>query len=173
MEAIWLKDLPWASGASVFASMPPAGLCVWQSIDGQVARAYLLAESAPDGTWMMLTGLQSIDGASAGARPAFHYIVETDVAPEHEAELNAWYEQEHLPGLARVPGTIRAARYRRASGSPRYLACYDLVSPATPERPEWLAVRHTAWSSRVRPLFQNTRRTMFRLPATPVALESR
>lgn len=173
MEGLWLKELPWESGAAVFAAMPEPGLCIWQSVDGQVARGYLLADRAPDGTWTTLTGLQSLEGASAGARPEFHYVVETDVAPEHEAELNAWYEQEHLPGLARVPGTIRAARYRRASGSPRHLACYDLTSPATLERPEWLAVRHTAWSSRVRPLFQNTRRTMFRLPAARIASKPR
>jgi len=30
------------------------------------------------------------------------------------------------------------------------------------ERPEWLAVRHTEWSSRVRPHFRNTVRIMFR-----------
>jgi len=149
--------------------MSGADLQVWQSIDGHDARVYLRAEEAPDDTWTMLTTLQALPGASAGAHPLFHYVVETDVAPEHDAELNAWYGQEHLPGLASVPGTIRAMRYRRASGSPQYLACYDLVSRDGLERPEWLAVRHTDWSSRVRPLFKNTRRTMFRLPPALLA----
>ncbi len=95
------------------------------------------------------------------------------MVPEDEDELNAWYDQEHLPGLAGVPGTIIAMRFRRASGSPKYLACYDLTTPATLERDEWLAVRHTAWSSRVRPLFRNTRRTMFRRPHSAPASQPR
>ena len=164
MQTLWLKDLPWALAASLIVPLPEAGLTVWQSIDGLLARAYLLADSAPDDSWTQLVRLQSLDGASTGQGPAFHYCVEADVAPEHEVELNAWYSEEHLPGLASVPGTILAARFQREKGSPKYLACYDLMSPATLERGEWLAVRHTAWSSRVRPLFQNTRRTMFRQP---------
>jgi hypothetical protein len=60
---------------------------------------------------------------------------------------------------------VRACRWLRAGdASPRYLACYDLTAPDTLERTEWLAVRHTAWSSRVRPLFLNPRRTMFHRP---------
>jgi hypothetical protein len=49
----------------------------------------------------------------------------------------------------------------RQNGSPRYLACYDLVTPEAMERAEWLAVRHTPWSSRVRAMFRNTRRTLY------------
>ena len=30
-----------------------------------------------------------------------------NVAPEHEADFNAWYDQEHLPLLSKVPGTWR------------------------------------------------------------------
>jgi hypothetical protein len=164
MQTLWLKDLQWALADCMIVPLPEASLTVWQSIDGLLARAYLLADSAPDGSWTRLVRLQSLDGASNGQGPAFHYCVETDVASEHEVELNAWYTEEHLLGLASVPGTIRAARFQREKGSPKYLACYDLTSPDTLERGEWLAVRHTAWSSRVRPLFLNTRRAMFRRP---------
>jgi hypothetical protein len=54
------------------------------------------------------------------------------------------------------------ARLRSLDGTPRYHSCYDLVSPTVLERREWLAVRHTEWSSRVRPHFRNTVRVMFR-----------
>jgi hypothetical protein len=40
------------------------------------------------------------------------------------------------------------------------------VTPAAMERPEWLAIRHTEWSSKIRPLFQNTFRTLY-AQATP------
>jgi hypothetical protein len=101
-------------------------------------------------------------GASRREAPAYHYVVETDVAPEHEADLNAWYDTEHMPGLAACPGCVRARRFRNPDGSPRYHACYDLTGGDTLGSAPWLAVRHSAWSDRVRPHFRNTRRTLFR-----------
>ena len=170
MSDLWLMDFAWPPADGAVAPDTSAGVVLWQSVDGQLGRAYYASgRGAPGADWVRLHKLQSLDGASASATVTFHYVVETDVALEHEGELNAWYEQEHLPGLASVPGTIRAVRYRRDSGSPRYLACYDLTSPDTLNRPEWLAVRHTDWSSKVRPTFQNTRRTMFRQPVTGAA----
>src|SRR5882672_767935 len=103
-----------------------------------------------------------VAGASPGEPPRFHYVVETDVVPEHEADLNAWYDSEHMPGLAGCPGSVRARRFRNPDGSPRYHACYDLARTETFGSEPWLAVRHTAWSDRVRPHFRNTKRTMFR-----------
>ena len=98
----------------------------------------------------------------AGAEAAFHYVVETDVVPEHADDFDAWYGQENLPGLAGVPGTVRAARYVCDDASPRHHACYDLASLETFGSPRWLAVRGSDWSSRVRLSFRNTKRTMFR-----------
>ena len=60
-----------------------------------------------------------------------------------------------------MPGTVRALRYECRHKGPRYLACYDLHTRETFGSPPWLAVRATDWSSRVRPSFRNTRRTMF------------
>jgi hypothetical protein len=109
-----------------------------------------------------LAPLFDCPGASRDAAPLFHYVVETDVEEAHEADLNAWYDNEHMPGLAACPGTVRARRFRNPDGSPRYHSCYDLVSTDTLGSKPWLAVRHTPWSDRVRPHFRNTRRTMFR-----------
>jgi hypothetical protein len=121
-----------------------------------------LREVLPDATLVVLDLLMELAGASAGKPAPYHYVVETDVLPEFDVDLNAWYDQEHLPGLARVPGTVRAARFVNVDGSPRYHACYDLVSTETLGSARWLAVRGTSWSSRVRPAFRNTKRTMFR-----------
>jgi len=101
-------------------------------------------------------------GASRAQAPLFHYVVETDVDPESEADMNAWYDTEHMPGLAACPGSTRARRFRNPDGSPRYHASYDLVSTETLGSEPWLAVRNTAWSDRIRPHFRNTKRTMFR-----------
>ncbi|MCC6194051.1 MAG: hypothetical protein IT518_06225 [Burkholderiales bacterium] len=68
-----------------------------------------------------------------------------------------------MPGLAGVPGCVRAQRYANLDSGPRSHACYDIVHPDVPQSADWLAVRATPWSDRVRPQFRNTRRTMFRL----------
>lgn len=62
-----------------------------------------------------------------------------------------------------MPGNVRAWRLRNLDAGPRYHACYDLLAPEVLERAAWLAVRHTAWSERVRPHFVNTQRAMFRV----------
>jgi hypothetical protein len=121
----------------------------------------LVRSALPGAALARLALLQDLAGASAGEAAPYHYVVETDVRPESEADLNDWYDREHLPGLASVPGTVRAMRFRSAHGSPRYHACYDLVAAETLGSRPWLAVRGTAWSDRVRPAFCNTKRTMF------------
>jgi hypothetical protein len=134
----------------------------WRALDGHTYRGY--QTSAGAGAvfpWTELHCLKQFEGASHGEVAQYHYVVETDVPDAALEDFNAWYETEHMPGLARVPGTIRASRYVRTLGTPRFVACYDLVTPAAMERDEWLAVRHTDWSSRVRPQFRNTFRTLY------------
>jgi len=136
--------------------MPAATLADW----ADAARAM-----RGDAEVALLRGTTDLPGASAGQPAAWHYIVETDVAQEVESELDAWYETEHLPGLAAVPGTVRAQRFIDETGSPRHHACYDLNTREAFGSPPWLAVRATAWSDQVRPHFRHTRRTMFRVVA--------
>jgi hypothetical protein len=121
-----------------------------------------LAAALPSASAARLLALMEVDGACASAVPTHHYVVETDVVATAEADLNAWYDQEHMPGLAAVPGSVRAARYRNLDDGPRYHACYELASQQTFGSAAWLQVRATEWSSRVRPTFLNTRRTMYR-----------
>ena len=126
-----------------------------------LAREVALASGAATLEASRLARLQDIAGASHGVRAAFHYVVETDVIPEADRDLNDWYNEEHLPGLAAVAGTIRAQRLVSLDRPPRYHSCYELVSKETLGSAPWLAVRGTAWSDRVRPNFRNTKRTMF------------
>jgi hypothetical protein len=175
MDKLWLLKFSWpraASAPSLFGSLRhAAGARVWQSTEGELGYAYFneaptpeqRAGATPRSEWIELACTLEVPGASAGAAATHHYIVETDVLPAQEDDFNAWYDDEHLPGLASVPGTIRAARYLDATGSPRYYACYDLASLATFRSAAWLPHSATAWSSRVRPGFRNTRRTMFHL----------
>ncbi len=72
-----------------------------------------------------------------------------DVPAEHEEELNRWYDEEHIPLLARVPGVLGARRFRASAGTPRYVALYDLADPESPSRPEWQAALATPWAQRI------------------------
>lgn len=133
----------------------------WKCDRGPQWRAY--AERKLNPSWQVseIRLLNSLQGPNSGEIGKYHYVVETDISKAAEDEFNAWYDTEHLPGLARVPGTVSAKRFMRLSGLPRYIACYELLSPSVMESREWLAVRHTAWSSRIRPMFLNTVRELF------------
>jgi hypothetical protein len=141
-----------------YLSAPNAGRRIASASEAYAALAFAGGESSANPIVVLI----GKEGATRGSAPLFHYVVETDVEPEHEEDLNDWYNNEHLPGLAAVPGCIAATRYRNMLHSPRYIAAYDLISPDVLERPEWLAVRNTPWSARVRPHLFNTKRTLFR-----------
>lgn len=111
-----------------------------------------------------LLRLFDVPGASSGEQPAFLYVVETDAEPGWMDEIANWYDTEHIPGLASVPGCIRASRFLNQDCSPLSVTCYELVSESTLGSAPWLAERGSDWSSRVRPHFINTLQTMFQVP---------
>jgi hypothetical protein len=153
-----------ADAKALARSMPDAQrLQVCIAVDRPLAYIYAWGDrlASHDGA-KRLAPIAEWPGASAGAQAPYHYVVATDIEPGWEDELHTWYQDEHMPGLAAVPGNVQCARLRSIDGTPRYHACYDLVSPQVLERPEWLAIRHTEWSDRVRPHFRNTVRVMFR-----------
>jgi hypothetical protein len=81
-----------------------------------------------------------------------------NVTPEAEDDFNAWYDQEHLPALAAVPGTLAARRYRSgedAEGTHRYVAIYHLASPDVTRSEAWKAAVETPWTDQVRPHFRD------------------
>ncbi len=88
-----------------------------------------------------------------------------NVAPEAEAEFDAWYDEEHIPALAAVPGTLAARRYVSAEaggGERRRLALYHLETPEVAASEAWRAAIDTQWSARVRPLFRDRIRILAR-----------
>jgi len=121
----------------------------WHALTGQTAQISRLHE------------VMHLETPQHEPRFGAHYVVETDPEQGWEDEIFKWYDQEHLPGLARVPGCKVARRYINLDHAPRSFACYDLTSPAVLNSDPWLAVRGTAWSDICRPHFTNTRRTMF------------
>ena len=47
-------------------------------------------------------------------------MVWTDIDPEHEAEFNRFYNEEHMARLAQVPGFPSGGRYVALRGGPNY-----------------------------------------------------
>lgn len=97
------------------------------------------------------------------------YIVHTDIPDHIIDEYNAWYDKEHLPRCAGIPGVLRARRYMStgiAGGSnlnPRYLTAYELAGPDVWESPAAQLARKTPWTEKMRSLFSNTRRVLYHL----------
>jgi len=95
---------------------------------------------------------------------AWLYTVQADCAdPAQLAEFNDWYDNEHMPALAEVPGVLRARRYVAVSGSPLSLSAFELTHREVFESPAWLEARKTPRTERIRKLFTNGRRIMYRL----------
>jgi hypothetical protein len=85
-----------------------------------------------------------------------------NVAPEFEAEFNEWYDKEHIPALAAVPGVLSARRFRGSSGNRKYVALYHLATPEVQESAEWKLARQSDWTSRLQPHFRDHLRLVLR-----------
>jgi hypothetical protein len=82
-------------------------------------------------------------------------LVAMNVAPEDEAELNEWYDSEHIPALAAVPGTLSARRYRGSGATQRYVALYHFATPEVPSSRAWKEAAASSWTERLRPRFRD------------------
>jgi hypothetical protein len=70
--------------------------------------------------------------------------------PGAEADLDAWYAEEHIPRLLAVPGWLRITRYERAGGTgPRFLALHDLADVKAMNSPGHRAATDTPWRTKV------------------------
>ena len=95
-----------------------------------------------------------------------------------EPDLNAWYTQEHLPERINCAGFQTALRYRSISGTPKYMALYDLDTPQVlySEAYKALQTGATEWTRRIgRTLVGNIRKefelldTIGEAPAEPAS----
>ncbi len=84
-----------------------------------------------------------------------------NIAPGLEAEFNEWYDKEHMPALAAVPGVLSARRFRD-NGNRKYVALYHLSGPGVVESDEWKTARQSEWTSRLQPHFQDHLRLVCR-----------
>ena len=79
-------------------------------------------------------------------------LVTMEPPPALEEEFNAWYDTEHVPQRMAIAGFETGRRYVCPSGSPRYLAVYDLAHRGVLESEAYLRVsldRSTPWTRRI------------------------
>jgi hypothetical protein len=82
-------------------------------------------------------------------------LIGMNVAPEHEAEFNEWYNSEHVPALAAVAGVLCARRYRGTGGTQRYVAVYHLEASGVLRSADWHNSADTPWTQKLRPHFRD------------------
>jgi len=110
-------------------------------------------------------GSQTLPGdAVAPASGAGGFLLNAmNVTAEGEADFNKWYDEEHIPALAAVPGTLLARRYKATdNGLHRYMAVYHLVSPDVTRTGAWAKAVDTPWTERVRPHMRDRVRILCR-----------
>lgn len=85
-------------------------------------------------------------------------------APGTDEDFNAWYGEEHIPLLMKVPGWLRIRRYSLLTGNgPRYLALHDLTSEGALGEPAHAAAGQTPWWQRMTASRREYSRRVFRL----------
>jgi hypothetical protein len=84
-------------------------------------------------------------------------VASMNIEPAVEPEFTEWYNTEHLPQLAAVPGVVSARRFRATDkGSERrFLALYDLRDASVSRSEAWAKAANTPWTERIRPHFRD------------------
>ena len=107
-------------------------------------------------------GEQVNPGALSAPAAGALLLLAMDVEPAAETEFNEWYDSEHLPRLAQVPGCLAARRFRGHAGTHRYLALYHLDEPGIAASAAWEAAAVTPWTLKLRSATSNRLRLVLR-----------
>ena len=107
---------------------------------------------------MRYEGEQLVPGDRVAPDGAAALLVATmNVDPAAEHEFNEWYDAEHLPQLAAVPGVLCARRFRMSdtASKRKYLALYHLADTGVSRSAAWTTAADTEWTRRIRPHFRD------------------
>jgi hypothetical protein len=98
-------------------------------------------------------GMQILPGDALAPEGAGGLLVVGMTPPvAAETQFNAWYDIEHMPALARVPGVLCARRFRAAGSGPKYIALYHLSAPGVIDGAQWKeASESTPMPAHIRP----------------------
>ncbi len=94
-----------------------------------------------------------------GERGLLMVVVEAN--PEHEDELNRWYDTEHIPEKLATPGFRSARRFRDHERPGRYLALYELDHAPVALSPEYMTQPVSEWTRRVTATWKSLDRSVW------------
>jgi hypothetical protein len=135
----------------------------YQAIGGENLSPWSKRVTAQVERLMRFEGDQILPGDELPPRGAGGLLLNAmNVVPEFEAEFNEWYDKEHIPALAAVPGVLSARRFRGTSGNRKYVALYHLATPAVQDGAEWKKARESDWTDRLKPHFRDHLRLVLR-----------
>ncbi len=135
----------------------------YRSIGGENLSVWSKRVTAMCSRLIRFEGEQTMPGDADSPADAGGLLVNVmNVEPEHEAEFNEWYDHEHIPALAAVPGVLAARRFKDAKGTHRYLALYHLQAPEVTMGQAWKQAASTPWTERLRPQFRDHLRILAR-----------
>lgn len=92
----------------------------------------------------------------------FVSIVEIEAKAEFQDQFDQWYDEEHIPMIAKVPGWLRSCRFvledapaqigaeATATRPPRNLAIHEWETPAAFETPEFKEATSTPWLEKLK-----------------------
>ena len=89
--------------------------------------------------------------------------VAIDVAPENVAELNRWYDEEHLPNLLKVPGVLSGKRGENTGPGIKFIAFYEHENIDVQNTKAYKEAVDTEWTRKMRPLFLKFERNIYEL----------
>jgi len=127
----------------------PAYRALWENSSEREKR--IMSSVATLDRWVYSPVYDSgyVNGAVPGPAPVV-MPVPMSMPPEHVADMEAWYAEEHIPMLLAVPGWRRARRYVLSAGDgPAYLSLHEVDSHAAFETPEYKAAISTPWRNRI------------------------
>jgi hypothetical protein len=91
-----------------------------------------------------------------------------DIPDELEDDFNEWYNEEHVPEkVGRVPGFLRARRYKSLDGRPNHVCVYELEDISVVTDPTYLG-NYKSGSERT-VFFKSKARTFYRSVYTQIA----
>ncbi|QYB00191.1 hypothetical protein I1A62_03650 (plasmid) [Rhodococcus sp. USK10] len=99
-------------------------------------------------------------------------LIAADVEQGFEDEFNQWYDYEHLPERAALPGFLSARRFVAESGEPKYLTMYEVENGEVLTSPAYSDVSPPSqWQTELTPHIQKVVRTVYREITHPVPPE--
>ena len=89
-------------------------------------------------------------GASASEPVKVIFVVGRAAGGIPLEEFRVWYDDDHMGGLATVPGIVSATRYEAINDPTHSLAVYEVSNPNVMSTSAWKDVSKTVWTRRVR-----------------------